>query len=107
MADQWVERFREEAMPKIVEEYGPESVLIFGSRARGDAGEDSDIDVIVVSSYFAEMPFLRRMPHVLRNVPFAKHVDYLCYTPEEYERIKDESAIVMDAVEDSVELMTK
>ncbi len=106
MTDHWIERFREEALPKIVEEFNPESVLIFGSRARGAANEDSDIDVIVVSSYFAEMPFLRRMPYVLRKVPFVKHVDYLCYSPDEYERIKDESAIIMDALEDSVELVT-
>lgn len=106
MADRWVERFREEALPKIVEEFKPESVLIFGSRASGSAEENSDIDVIVVSSYFADMPFLRRMPYVLRKVPFIKHVDYLCYTPDEYERIKDESAIIMDALENSVELVT-
>ncbi len=105
MADRWVERFREEALPKLVEEFNPESVLIFGSRARGTAEENSDIDVIVVSSYFAEMPFLRRMPYVLRKVPFVKHVDYLCYTPDEYEKIKDESAIIMDALENSVELV--
>ena len=106
MADWWVERFRGEALPKIVEEFNPESVLIFGSRASGSAEENSDIDVIVVSSYFADMPFLRRMPYVLRKVPFVKHVDYLCYTPDEYERIKDESAIIMDALENSVELVT-
>ena len=106
MADHWVDRFREEALPKIVEELNPESVLIFGSRARGDANEDSDIDVIVVSSYFADMPFLRRMPYVLRKVPFVRHVDYLCYTPGEYERIKYESSIIMDALENSVELVT-
>ena len=46
------------------------------------------------------------MPYVLRKVPFVKHVDYLCYSPDEYERIKDESAIIMDALEDSVELVT-
>jgi len=105
MADRWIERFREEALPKLVEEFSPENVLIFGSRASGSAEENSDIDVIVVSSYFADMPFLRRMPCVLKKVPFVKHVDYLCYTPDEYERIKDESVIIMDALENSMELV--
>ena len=58
MDDHWIERFQKEALPKLAEEFKPESVLIFGSRARGVAEEDSDIDVIMVSSYFADMPFL-------------------------------------------------
>ena len=32
----------------IVAEVDPEQVILFGSRARGDAREDSDVDLIVV-----------------------------------------------------------
>ena len=34
----------------IVAEVDPEQVILFGSRARGDAREDSDIDLIVVEA---------------------------------------------------------
>ena len=34
----------------IVDEVGPEQVILFGSRARGDAGAGSDVDLIVVES---------------------------------------------------------
>ena len=34
----------------IVNEADPEKVVLFGSRARGDAGPDSDVDFIVVES---------------------------------------------------------
>ena len=34
----------------IVEEVDPEQVILFGSRARGDAGTDSDVDLIVIES---------------------------------------------------------
>ena len=34
----------------IVEEVDPEQVVLFGSRARGDAAADSDVDLIVVES---------------------------------------------------------
>ena len=34
----------------IVEEVQPEQIILFGSRARGDARPDSDIDLIVVES---------------------------------------------------------
>ena len=34
----------------IVAEVDPEQVILFGSRARGDAREDSDVDLIVVEA---------------------------------------------------------
>ena len=104
MGDYWIERFRREALPKIVEEFKPEKVILFGSRIRGDARKDSDIDVIVISSHFEDIPFLKRMPLLLKKVPFPKHVDYLCYTPIEYEKIKKESSVIADALENSLEI---
>ena len=34
----------------IVDEVDPEQVILFGSRARGDAAADSDVDFVVVES---------------------------------------------------------
>ena len=34
----------------IVAEVNPEQVILFGSRARGDAREDSDVDLVVVEA---------------------------------------------------------
>ena len=34
----------------IVAEVDPEKVILFGSRARGDAREDSDVDLVVVEA---------------------------------------------------------
>ena len=34
----------------IVEAADPEQVILFGSRARGDAGPDSDVDLVVVEA---------------------------------------------------------
>lgn len=104
MADRWIERFRKEALPKIVTEFGPQKIIFFGSRVRGGAQEDSDLDIILISSSFEKVPFVKRMSLVLRSVPFPKHVDYLCYSPEEYEKIKHESTLVMDALEHSLEI---
>lgn len=38
----------QEVIRKIVEGYDPEKIIIFGSYARGDWTEDSDLDVLVV-----------------------------------------------------------
>lgn len=37
-----------EAVRRIVEAARPVRVILFGSRARGDAAEDSDVDLVVV-----------------------------------------------------------
>ncbi|MBI4430226.1 MAG: nucleotidyltransferase domain-containing protein [Candidatus Omnitrophica bacterium] len=33
---------------RIVEQFGPEKIILFGSHARGEAGPDSDVDLLVV-----------------------------------------------------------
>ncbi len=104
MTDPWLEKFQKQALPKIVKEFKPLKVIIFGSRVRSAAKKNSDIDVIIISSFFAHIPFLKRMPLVLRKVPFQKHVDYICYTVEEYEKIKTESSVIMEALQDSIEV---
>jgi predicted nucleotidyltransferase len=102
--DRLIEKFRREALPKLMKEFKPEKVLLFGSRVKGDARQESDIDLIVISPSFKNIPFIRRMPLVLKKVTFPNHVDYICYTREEYENIKDASSVIMDAREQSVEL---
>jgi predicted nucleotidyltransferase len=102
--DFWLDKFRQEDLPVIVNHLRPERVLAFGSRARGRATEDSDLDIIIVSRCFSEIPFLQRMPMMLKLVSLPKHVDYLCCTPEEFGRIRRVSSIIMDALREPVEL---
>jgi len=37
-----------ELLSRVVEYFHPRRVVLFGSRARGDSGEDSDIDLLVI-----------------------------------------------------------
>jgi uncharacterized protein len=37
-----------EAVRRLVEAYQPEAIWLFGSQARGDAGPDSDYDLMVI-----------------------------------------------------------
>lgn len=99
-----LEKFKEEAVPKIIKDFDPKMILLFGSYARGDADEDSDIDVIVVSEEFSHIPFLRRMPLILKKVRFDRHIDFICYSPKEFEKIKNTSSIVMDALKYGIKL---
>ncbi len=97
--DKWIERFKKEILPGIIKEYNVKKLLLFGSRVKGTQDKNSDLDVIIVSDSFQNIPFINRMSHVLKRFRFAKHIDYLCYTPEEFESIKENSSLLIDALE--------
>ena len=50
--DTWLDLLKREVLPKLIAELKPEKILLFGSRIKGTADENSDIDVIVVSNAF-------------------------------------------------------
>lgn len=104
IADPVVARFTAEALPRLRSRYQPQLVLLFGSRARGDALADSDLDLVVVSDRFREVPFLDRAPAVLAVLDSPVALDVLCYTPEEFERKRHELGIISLAVEEGVPL---
>ena len=104
--DRWVERFKQEALPVVMRECQPEKVVLFGSRVTGEANEESDLDVIVVSTIFTSIPFIKRMAFMLKKVRFTKHIDFLCYAPQEFERILRTSAVLQDALLHGEDLST-
>lgn len=48
VTDEAAERVPESLLRSIVAEFTPQRIILFGSRARGDAQPDSDIDLLVV-----------------------------------------------------------
>jgi len=84
-------------------------IILFGSRARGDALKESDIDLIVVSKAFEGVGFTDRATYILKilwregALP-PVDVDLLCYTPEEFEEMKKRISIVSEALKYGVEL---
>ncbi len=52
------------ALQALIEAARPERIILFGSHARGEAGEDSDLDFLVIESHVEdrakEMVRLRR-----------------------------------------------
>jgi uncharacterized protein len=99
MKDYWIQRFKTEALPLLISKFSPQQVLLYGSRITGKAKPYSDIDIVVVSDRFQNIRFIKRMPLLLKAIPFEKHVDYICYTPEEFSNIKNNSSIIIDALE--------
>jgi len=102
--DRLLIQYKKEVLPAIIRFFSPVKVMISGSRVKGTATKDSDIDVIIVSESFTGIPFVRRMSLVMKSARFKKHVDYFCYTPEEFERLKNTSSILRDAVSNAIEV---
>ncbi len=61
--------------------YEPEKIILFGSMARGDADEYSDIDLIVIKD--TKQRFVRRLVEITEFIPLDVGVDVLVYTPKE------------------------
>ena len=100
--DPLLEEFQRDADPLLKKRNNPEKIIIFGSQATKTSHEGSDVDVFLVSEYFSSIPFISRMTDILMNIPFRIHVDYICYTPEEFYRLSKTSAIVREALEGPV-----
>ncbi|MDR3283388.1 MAG: nucleotidyltransferase domain-containing protein [Candidatus Methanoplasma sp.] len=90
------------AVRRIVEDFNPKAVILFGSVAKGTDGEDSDIDLMVVMD--SDMPRFERSVDVrftigMHNTP----LDILAYTPKEFEeRRNDKYSVVYEALQTGV-----
>ena len=76
----------------IVREVAPETIILFGSRARGDARPDSDIDLLVVESEpFSPQRSRRkvaaRLYMALRGLAISKNI--LLYSRDEFNHWKN------------------
>jgi predicted nucleotidyltransferase len=73
---------------RIVERFDPEQVILFGSHARGTAGADSDVDLLVVMAVDGSK---RETQIAIRKALREHHLpkDVLVTTPEELEWRKE------------------
>lgn len=79
--------------------YGASLVLLFGSLARGDVHEGSDIDLIVVGDIPGR--FHERPGQVIEMTELP--VEPLCYTQEEFAlMLADENPFILAALEEGV-----
>jgi len=82
------EQLLDEVVRRVLLTGSPHKILVFGSRARGDARPDSDLDLLIIED--SDLPRYQRSPryyHALAGVFPAK--DILVYTPEEVKEWSD------------------
>ncbi len=85
-------------LKKIERKYSPEKIILFGSRAKNENLESSDIDLIIVSKRFKGINFLERIRKVSKEWNGLIAIEPLCYTPEEFEEMKKRISIVREAL---------
>lgn len=75
-----------EMLRRLVDQFQPERLYLFGSRARGEAMEDSDYDLLMIVSNSPLPRYQREIEafRALRSVGAAK--DVLVFTRDEFQR---------------------
>jgi predicted nucleotidyltransferase len=73
---------------RIVTRFQPEQVILFGSHARGEAGPDSDIDLLVVMPVEGSVGE-KRLEVALALPDYPIPVDVVVTTPEKFSWRKD------------------
>ena len=91
---------------RLKEKYGAKAVILFGSYAKGEETEDSDIDLFVIAPgnerFFDRIASVKRLIRDLRNgLPVAPIV----LTPDETEKRKElGDQFILDILENGVRL---
>jgi predicted nucleotidyltransferase len=78
----------DDVVRRIAERFSPDKIILFGSRARGDAGPDSDIDLLVLFSDVAD-PNKRAAELYASLVDFPRPMDIVVSTSSRFERYRN------------------
>lgn len=81
---------------------GADKIVLFGSYARGDYTEDSDVDLILVSKKFEGKKFHARFKGLWLKWNLKMPVDFIPLTPEEFKKQKKGVSIISEALKEGI-----
>ena len=83
-----VQKQIQEMVDRIVKQFDPEKIILFGSHARGDAGPDSDVDLLIVMPVGpSKREKMVEIGVALHDIPLPK--DIVVTAPEDFEWRKE------------------
>jgi hypothetical protein len=81
-----IERYRD----RVVRKLNPRAIILFGSFARGDINEGSDVDIVVIANF--KEPFLDRIKTLLDlNDRIGLPLEPVGYSPDEFRKMRLEN----------------
>ena len=98
-----IEKFAE----KLRKDLSVNNIIFFGSRTSNKYHKDSDIDLMIVSKDFDGMHFINRASKMYNYWESDMPVDFICYTPKEFEILKKKISIVRDALSQGIIIKPK
>jgi len=87
---------------KLKKDFQLERIIFFGSRTTKDYILNSDIDLLIVSPDFEGLDFGKRISLMYKYWDNNYDVDFLCYTPEEFQRFSKMISIAREASEKGI-----
>ena len=81
---------------RIIRDYRPKKIIVFGSFARGDVHQGSDLDLVIIKN--TKEKFLRRMDAVLDLCDGEIAVEPLIYTEAEFRKMLEEGNDFLETV---------
>ncbi|MCU1283860.1 MAG: hypothetical protein JWO13_210 [Acidobacteriales bacterium] len=87
-----------EITDRIVNAFDPKRIVLFGSHARGDHRDDSDLDLMIEME--SDLDFYSRIPAVTEIFGLRKWpMDLFVYTPAEVERDRNVNGTMVNLIE--------
>jgi len=78
-----------------------ECVILFGSRARGDYMENSDLDIIFVGDF--KESFINRPTIIYKHYKLSLGLDAFCYRANEFNKMFHEGIVsILDAIDHGI-----
>jgi predicted nucleotidyltransferase len=88
----------------IKKKYKNAKVLLFGSQATKMNTEHSDYDIIIVAQQFTTQKTIDRGIDLYDDWKIDAPVDFICYTPKEFNRLKNKISLVKQALQEGIYL---
>ena len=90
---------------KLEKDFDISKIIFFGSRATAKKPDkDSDIDLIIVSKDFDGKKFRYRAIGFYNYWDLDLPVDFICYTPKEFDKLRKQITIVSQALKEGIEI---
>lgn len=89
---------------KFKEKAKVDKVILFGSYAKGNFTEHSDVDLILVAKRFEKKSFHSRFKGLWSKWHSDLPVDFIPFSPKEFKKLSKKVSIVSEALREGIEI---